>query len=186
MAKAKDSIERGEGGQPIEVMASKEEKTIYQWEALERPYQRRDREFWTTALSVLGLVSLILFFVKEFFLIAALAALVFLYYVLTTVPPSKASYKLTNKGLYLGTAQRVNWEVLKRFWIDQKWGYPVLNVETWLRFPRVVSLVIPKDEERIIVKTMEKYIPQEKDSPNFTDKFSSWVANKFPLEKKKK
>jgi len=171
---------------PMEVIAVKEEKTLFSWEALERPYKKRDKEFWTTILSILGLVSLILFFVKEWFLIAALVSLAFLYYVLTTIPPQKAKYRITNKGIFLTPAERLNWEILKRFWISEKWGYHVLNLETWLKFPRVVSFVIPKKDLKGIKKILVKYLPEQENSPQFVDKFSTWLANKIPIEQNSK
>lgn len=184
MAKAKSSSVKSEKKQPLEVLPVKEEKILFEWEALERPYQRKDREFWTTVLSVLGLVCLILFFVKEWFLIAAIIALVFLYYVLTTVPPQKAKYKITTKGFYITPSQRIDWDLLRRFWFDQKWGHRLLHLETWLNFPRVVSVVITEKDEKKISQTLEKYLPQEESSPNFLDKFSAWLAKKFPFESK--
>lgn len=180
MAKTKSSRKRTEKQEPVTVLPVKEEKILFEWEALERPYQRKDREFWTTVLSILGLVCLILFFVKEWFLIAALIALVFLYYVLTTVPPQKAKYKITTKGVYLAPSQRIDWDFFRRFWFDQKWGHQLLNFETWLNFPRVISFVIPESEEKKIAQIVEKYLPQEKSPPNFLDKFSSWLTKKFP------
>jgi len=177
MAKAKKKL-------PLEVLPVKEDKILFEWEALERPYQKKDREFWTTVLSILGLVCLILFFAKEWFLITALAALVFLYYVLTTVPPQKAKYKITTKGVYVASSQRVDWDFLRRFWLDEKWGHSVLHIETWFKFPRVLSFVILKKDAEKMIGILKKYIPQEKSSPNSLDKFSSWLAKKVPLETK--
>ncbi len=169
-------------GSPMEVPPSQEEKVLFEWTALKRPYQKKDKEFWVTVLSVLGLVSLILFFVKEWFLIAALMGFVFLYYVLTTVQPEKSKYKITNKGIYISSSEKLDWDALKRFWINDKWGYQVLNLETWLKFPRVVSLVIPEDKKQEVTDLLEKYLPQEEESPQFLDKFTDWLARKFPLE----
>lgn len=42
-----------------------EEKVLFEWEAPERSYQKKDRDFWITAISILVLVSVILFFVKK-------------------------------------------------------------------------------------------------------------------------
>lgn len=168
--------------QPLEVLPVKEEKVLYQWEALERPYQKKNKEFWTTVISILGLVSLILFFVKEWFLIAALVGLVFFYYVLTTVPPGKAEYKITTQGVYISPSQKLSWEILRRFWIDEKWDHQILHLETWLNFPRVASFVV--DKEKKVEEILKKYLPQEKSSPNALDKFSSWLSKKFPLESK--
>jgi hypothetical protein len=171
------------GRQPMEVMPSKEEKKLIEWRALERPFQKKDTEFWTTIISVLGLVSLILFFVKEWFLIGALVALTFLYYVLTTVKPEKTKYKITNKGIYYSSSERLNWELLRRFWLSEKWGHQLFHLDTWLKFPRVVSLVVPEDKKDEIVEVVQKYIPEEQNSPQFLDKFSTWVTDKLPLEK---
>ena len=182
MTQAKDvSPKKSEEKAPLEVLAVREEKTLYGWEALERPYQQKDKEFWTTVLSILGLVSLILFFVKEWFLIAALFGLAFFYYVLSTVPPGKAKYRITNRGVYLGPSQRLDWEGLRRFWFSEKWGSTLLHVETWLNFPRVVSFVVNDKEKDGLTKIIEKYLPQEEASPNFLDKFSAWISKKLPL-----
>ncbi len=185
MPKAKSQKpENDQGGrQPMEVIPSKEEKTLIEWTALERPFQNKDKEFWTTVLSILGLVCLILFFVKEWFLIVTLVALTFLYYVLTTIKPEKRQYRVTNKGVYISSSERIDWELLRRFWITGKWGHEMIHFETWLKFPRVISLVIVEDKKEELVKVAEKYIPQEKESPQFLDKFSTWVTNKLPLEK---
>ncbi|MFH1561679.1 MAG: hypothetical protein ABID04_03855 [Patescibacteria group bacterium] len=171
--------------QPMEVLAVKQEKVLLTWRALERPYQKKDKEFWMTALSVLGLVCLILFFVKEWFLILALLALVFLYYALTTVAPKETEYKITTKGVYISASQVFAWDVLRRFWLDKKWGQDMIRFETWLNFPRVVGLVIAPDKKEEIEKTVAKYLPEEAMSPTAFDKLSSWLADKFPLETKK-
>lgn len=171
---------------PVEVVASKEEKVIHFWKALARPYQKKDREFWTTVLATLGLVCLILFFVKEWFLIAAFLGLVFLYYVLTTIEPEEVNYKITNKGVYFpGGEQRVDWEVLSLFWISEKWGYKILNLETRLNFPRVIHLVIKNEEEKKIREIMLKYLSETEVKKNFTDKLSSWVTKQLPVNKSK-
>lgn len=159
-----------------------EEKTLFEWTALKRPYQKKDKEFWVTVLSILGLVSLILFFVREWFLILALSGFVFLYYVLTTVRPEKSKYKITDKGVYLSSSEKFDWQSLRRFWVNEKWGYQILNLETWLNFPRVVSFVIPNEKKEEIIDLLEKYIPQEEESPQFLDKFTDWLGRKFPLE----
>jgi len=185
MAKGKGAAESSKEKPVMEVLAVKEEKTIFEWEALERPFQQKDKEFWTTVISILGLVCLILFFVKEWFLIAAVCALVFLYYVLTTVPPQKGQYRITTKGIYASPSQRIDWEALRRFWIDEKWGHKVIHLETWLNFPKVVSFVINTDDEKKVGEIVKKYIPQEQASPNALDKFSGWLAKKVPLEGKK-
>ena len=44
----------------------KEERVLFEWMAPERAFQRRDRDFWITAIAILVLVAVILIFIKEF------------------------------------------------------------------------------------------------------------------------
>jgi len=168
---------------PIEVVSSKEEKTLLAWRALSRPYQKKDREFWTTVLATLGLVCVILFFVKEWLLIAAFLGLVFLYYVLTSVEPEVVDYRITNRGVYFpGGEDRLDWDLLHSFWILDKWGYPLVSMETWLKFPRVVSLVFNKEDKARLREIFLKYLPEVEIKKTFVDKLSNWVIKQLPLD----
>ncbi len=172
----------------LEVIPSKEEKVLFEWEALERPFQKKDFEFWTTVIAILALVCLILFFIKEWFFIATLIAFVFFYYVLTTVKPGKVKHKITNKGIfYADNLNRFDWESLRSFWFAQKWGFRLLNIETWLNYPRVLHLMINDKDAPDLEKILLKYLPKEEEETkkNFLDKFSAWLLKNLPLESKK-
>jgi hypothetical protein len=137
-------------------------------------------------LAALVLVCLILFFVKEWFLIAAFLGLVFLYYVLTTIEPEEVNYKITNKGVYFpGGEQRVDWDALSLFWISEKWGFKILNLETRLNFPRVVHLVIKNEEEEKVKGIVLKYLSETEIKKNFVDKLSEWVTKQLPVNRTK-
>jgi hypothetical protein len=182
-------IEKVTSGVSSEETSSQEEKLLLEWEALERPFQKRDFEFWTTVIAILALVCLILFFVKEWFFIAALIAFVFFYYVFTTVEPRKVKHKITNKGIfYAETPNRFDWTVLKSFWFSEKWGFPLLNVETWLNYPRVLHLVVKDQNREELEKVLLKYLPKEEEETkkNFLDKLSAWFLRNLPLETNKK
>ena len=87
----------------------KEERVLFEWMAPERAFQRRDRDFWITAIAILVLVAVILIFIKEFFLIIALGSILFLFYVLSTVPPENIKNKLTNRGYILVKPDMNGW-----------------------------------------------------------------------------
>jgi len=160
-----------------------EEKTLFEWEAAQRAFKKRDRDFWITAVAILVLVGIILFFIKEFFLIIALVSVLFLYYVLSTVPPQNVVNKITNRAVYFGDL-RYEWNLLSRFWFKNSLNSELLEFETELRFPRQVSLVIdPKDEE-LLKEIIVKKIPLIESSPGFTDKLTKWFADRLPLEKR--
>lgn len=161
-----------------------DEKVKFEWEAPERAYQKKDRDFWITVISILVLVSVILFFVKEFFLIGALISALFLYYVLSTVPPQNIKYKITNRGIYYGES-RYEWNMFTRFWFKNSLSNEMIHFETILRFPSQISLVINKEDKEKIKELVVKKLPLIDESPNFVDKLTKWGISKLPLEKKK-
>ena len=163
---------------PIEI---NEEKVLFEWEAAERSYQKRNKDFWVTAIAILILVSVILIFIKEFFLIMALISVLFLYYALSSVPPGKVKSKLTNRGIYFGEL-RYEWNVLNKFWFKKSMSSDTINFGTDLRFPRMVTIVInPKDIEKL-KEIVVKRIPLLDTSPTFIDRLTQWFASRLPLE----
>jgi hypothetical protein len=161
-----------------------EEKVWFEWEAAERAFKTRDRDFWITAISILVLVSIILFFIKEFFLIIALFSVLFLYYVLATVPPEKVKNKITNRGVYFGEA-RYSWDLLERFWFKPSLNSEMIHFETLLRFPRQVSIVINGEDKEKLKELIVKKIPLLESPPAFVDKLTKWVGDRLPLEERK-
>jgi predicted membrane protein len=170
---------------PDQIEDLNEERQLFEWTGPERSFNRRDRDFWITAIAILVLFAVILIFIKEFFLILTLFSVLFLYYVLSTVPPENIKSKITNRGLYFGEAF-YPWTDLYRFWFKKSLSSQTLAIETKLRFPREIDLVIdPKDQEKI-KEVMIKRIPHIEESPTFVDKLTKWFANHLPLEKRDK
>lgn len=171
--------------QPIEVMAVRQMKILFSWKAPLRPFKKRDKEFWTTVLAIIFLLSLILFFVKEWFLIAAIISLAFVYYVLSTVPPEEIEYRITTKGISFGE-KSYDWDLLWRFWFSNKYSERLLNIDTKLNLPGRLSLVIKKENEQVIKEIMEKYLLNEEAPLTFMEKASAWLAKKVPLDLEKR
>ena len=114
------------------VMDMNIEKDIFAWTQMERPFKRRTREFWLTAIAILVLVSVIFIFIKEFMLVVALLSILFLYYTMSTVEPSTIRYRITNRGIYWGDS-RIEWGLLKRFWIKPNLDSEAVFFETYLK-----------------------------------------------------
>jgi len=162
-----------------------EEKTLFEWEAPERSFKKRDKDFWITAIAILVLFSVVLVFIKEFFLIVALVSVLFLYYVLSTVPPQNIKNKITNRGISFGEA-KYGWDLLIRFWFKKNLNSELLEFETNLRIPRQISLVINEADKEKIKGIVLKKIPLVESSPNFVDKLTKKVGDMLPLEKREK
>jgi len=158
-----------------------EEKVWFEWSAPERAYQKKNRDFWVTAIAILILVSVILIFIKEFFLIMALISVLFLYYTLSAVPPGLVNNKVTNWAVYFGEL-RYEWADLQKFWFKNNLSNLTINFETNLRFPRMVSLVINPEDQEKLKEIVVKKIPLLESSPTFVDRLTKWFASRLPLE----
>jgi len=170
---------------PIEVIPSKEIKIFYSWRAPIRPFKKRDREFWATILSIAFLVGLILFFVKEWLLIAAIVSLIFVYYVLSTVEPEEAEYKLTSRGIiYAG--QTYPWEEIEQFWFGEKYGQKTVNFSLRTGLLGRLMILVGQGDEKEMKKILSKYLLEEEPQPSFLDKAAVWLQKKVPLEEEKK
>ena len=132
---------------PQEVISSYRIKTFLSWRAPERVFKPRNKEYWTTILSIALLISIILFFAKEYFLIAVIFALIFLYYVLSTRPPVEVDYRITNQGVTWGE-QKYAWSVFNYFFISQDGQEKVLNINTTLNFPKRLIMPLGKQDEK--------------------------------------
>jgi len=161
-----------------------EERLLIEWVAPERAFKKREKDFWITAIAILVLVAVIFIFIKEFFLIVALGSLLFLFYVLSTVPPNNVRYMITNRGIYFGETHYY-WNVLEKFWFKPSLNSEMIHFGTVLRFPRVVSLVINPEDMEKLKEIVLRRIPLIESSPNFVDKLTEWVANRLPLEDRK-
>jgi len=162
-----------------------EEKTLFEWEAPSRSFQKRDKDFWITAIAILVLFSVVLFFIQEFFLIVALVSVLFLYYVLSTVPPQNIKNKITNRYIYFGEAKYL-WEDLESFYFKKIMSSDMVLIETKLRIPREVPMVINFEDQEKIKKILLKKIPMIEYTPNFVDKLTKWGGKMFPSEKREK
>jgi len=163
----------------------REEKTVFEWEAAERAFKSRDKDFWITAISILVIVGIILFLIGEATLIVALCSVLFLYYVLSTVPPEKVKYKITNRGMYFGEL-KYSWEDLDRFWFKNSLDSEMMFMETKLRFPRQISFVInPADKDQLL-DIMKRKLPLIENPPSSMDKTIKWFGDHLPLEKRQK
>jgi len=162
-----------------------EEKTLFEWEAPARSFQKRNKDFWITAIAILVLFSVVLFFIEEFFLIVALISVLFLYYVLSTVPPQNIKNKITNRYIYFGET-KYNWDDLESFYFKKIMSSDMVLIETKLRIPRELPMVINIEDQEKIKKILLKKIPMIEYTPNFVDKLTKWGGKMFPSEKREK
>jgi hypothetical protein len=161
-----------------------EEKELYTWESSERPFKKRNAEFWSTSIIILALVSIIFIFIKEYMLVVALFSALFLYYVMSSIQPRIIINKITNRGVYYGDV-KYEWALLRRFWFTKSLDSQLVCFETNLRFPRQISFVIQEQDKDKIKEITLRRIPLVEESPQFVEKVNKWFVAKFPIERKK-
>ncbi len=161
---------------------AEEIKTLHSWEAVSRPFRKKDRSYYTTLAIIVTLLTLILLLAHEFLLIATLLSLTFVTYVLAFVPPHKVEYRISTQGVTIGE-DFYFWHFLDSFWFKKKDGFTVAHIQTHLRFPAQLMLVLDKDDEEKVKKTMARFLPfHEVPFRSWMEKWSESLQKNFPLE----
>ena len=167
---------------------AEEIKTLFSWTAPARPFRKKTRSYYTTLAVIVVLLVLILFLAKAFLLIATLLSLTFVTYVLAFVPPPVIEYGISTQGVIIGE-DFYFWHFLDSFWFKHKEGLSVLHIQTRLRFPAQLMLVLsnhegtgPANEEKI-KETVGKFLPfHERPYKSWMEKWTESLQKNFPLE----
>jgi hypothetical protein len=154
------------------------EKDLVTWVAPSRPFKRRDKQFYLTTISIAGIVCLILFLAEGAMPVILIISLIFLYYVMSTVPPENIEYKITNKGIKI-LGKRTDWQNLGRFWFIKRYDNEILVVETNF-LPNRMEMVIDSSKKEEINKKLSDYLVYEEISPSNLDKAIDWFSKKLP------
>lgn len=157
-------------------------KTLLSWKSPARPFKKRDREYFTTIGAIVFLLAVILLFLKEWLLIAVIIALMFVAYVLASIPPEEVEHKITTRGIVTGN-RTYAWDDLSKFWFSQRWKQTILNMETKLRFPGQLLLLLGDTNKDKVKEILGKYLSFEQPETTWMDNAAEWLAKKVPLEK---
>ena len=159
-----------------------EVKTLLSWRALSRPFHRKDRSYYTTIAILVVLLALIALLAQEFLLIGVLLSIMFVSYVLAFVPPSEVDYRISTQGIVIGE-HFYFWHELDSFWFKEKEGHGVLFVQTRIRFPGQLMLVLGEIQEEEVKKVVAKFLPfHEIPQTSLMEKWSEGLQKHFPLE----
>ncbi|MDO8451452.1 MAG: hypothetical protein Q7S76_01135 [bacterium] len=159
----------------------KREEVYAAWDAPSRLFKKRDKEYFTNIGAIVFLLTIILVFAREFLLIAAVLSVVFVVYVLSTVPPEEMHHKITNLGIETGGAF-YRWEDIGDFWMEEQWGQHYLVIRPVLA-PRLIVLLGHQSREKIR-EYVARHIPfRDKPQRNWVDNAANWLTQKIPLEK---
>lgn len=178
MAAVQDEKDEKVGAREAHTPIYTPEKELFTWNAAERPFKRRDRDFWVTLLSIAAIAGLVLFLVEGVMPVILIISLLFLFYVLSTVEPGQIPYAITNKGVKVA-GRLTSWEVVTRFWFSRRFDDSLLIFEI-LSLPGRLELVVNSKDKEELKKVLGKYAPEEEVPPTNLDKAANWFAKKLP------
>lgn len=164
-----------------EVVPTFKVKTLLEWQAPAWIFKKRGKDYWTTILAIAGLISIILVFVGEYALIFAIFALIFLYYVLSSNPPTEVNYQVTNRGIRWGE-KKYSWGVLNFFWIEKENEEKILKINTKLNLPGQLIIPLGEKDQEEVQEVLEDFLPYHKPEPDFVEKATGWLVKTFPIE----
>lgn len=151
------------------------------WNSPSRLFKKRDKEYFTNIGAIVFLLVVILVFAREFLLVAAVVSIVFLVYVLSTVPPEEAAHTITNLGIE-SAGHFYRWEELGEFWFEEQWGQTMLVIKPQMG-TRLIILLGSADSKKVRELVAEHIPFREQPEKTWVDNAASWLSKKVPLEK---
>lgn len=162
-------------------MVEKRKEVLYSWSSPSRLFKKRDKEYFTNVGAIVFLLIVILLFAREFLLIAAVVSVVFLIYVLSTVPPEDVEHAVTSLGID-SAGHFYRWEEFFDFWFEEQWGQALLVLNPKIG-TRVIILLGHADGKKVR-ELIAQHIPfREAPEKSWVDNAATWLSEKVPLEK---
>lgn len=132
-------------------------KSIYKWQAPERPFEPKPRE-WYIKYGFAALVIIILAVLTDtYLLIFAVVGLFALSYAMNTIPPQVMTHEITNKGLRV-SGKLFIWKQIPTFWITERGNSTFINLEVDGSSEKKIILLVGGGNINIIAKELVKYI----------------------------
>lgn len=138
--------------------------TLYSWEAPERQWQRKTREWYVIYSTIFVFLIGIATILQEVILIFAIIAFVFLWFTQAAVSPEIVTHKITSIGIKT-YGKIFRWKDIQHYWLSTKGGTMFLHLEiedeeftkNEERTQRLSLLINPEDEETIFY-TLLQYV----------------------------
>lgn len=172
-----EPAEEQKEAQPV-VVRREPENDLFTWVGPSRPFKTRSKEYYVTLFAITGLIGFVLFIAEGAMPVVLLIAIVFLFYVLSTVKPEDIEYKITNKGIKI-FGKRNDWQTMGRFWFTRRFDSEILVVETFI-LPGRMELVVKPEDREVIRKYLSAYLQEEEVAATGLEKAANWFSSKLP------
>jgi len=158
-------------------------KTIISWRAPGRPFKKRKKEFYLTALLIAVFLSILLFLFSQYLLIVVVGYLVLVGFALAAIPPRDFNYKISTEGITIEDHFYL-WQELYDFYFRKVSGVDTLHIRTQAYFPGEVILTLGDLHREQVKRAVLPFLPyREYVKPTSTEKMGDWLYQNFPLER---
>lgn len=137
--------------------AALEAKSIISWKSPVRVFKARSRRYFIKIALFAFVFILAAIAFEEIALVGVIIALVFMAYVLALSAPETIEHEITNMGIISG-GKPFLWEDLDSFWFDKRGDDRLLIVQTRLRFPTRLIILLTAVSERTLLDLLEKHL----------------------------
>jgi len=158
-------------------------RTLLSWTSPGRPFIKRGKQFYMTALLIALLVEVILFLFSQYLFMFVIASLVFVGFAFSATPPKNFHYRISTEGITIEDHFYL-WEELYDFYFKRREGVDILHVRTQSFLPGEIILSLGDIHRDQIKHAMLPFLPyRELVKPTFAEKSGDWLYKNFPLEK---
>ena len=157
-------------------------KTYLAWNSPGRPFRKRSRQFYLNGLLIMFLLLVVSFLFSQYLLMVVIVSLVFLSFVLNSVPPHDFHFRITSEGITIENHSFL-WEELYDYYFKKQEGQDVIKVRTRAFLPGELTLTLGDLTKQHIQSVMLQFLPyRESIQPSFMEKAGEWLSKTFPLE----
>lgn len=158
-------------------------RTLLSWSSAGRPFKKRTKQFYLTALLIMLFVEIIFFLFSQYVLMLVVLALVFVSFALASIPPKDFHYKVSTEGIRVEDHFYL-WQELYDFYFKKEHGIETLRVRTKDFIPGELTLTLGDVDKNHVKQVLLHFLPfREYVKPTFMEKSGDWLSKNFPLEK---
>lgn len=130
---------------------------LYEWSAVDRIDFKFDNKTFIIVVALSLILILFLAILGKFLLMGSLISLLFFIYVLGTTKPEKIVNRITARGIEFND-KLYEWKNFRNFYFTKRGKQHILIVETNLRFPASLILIVGKKDRLPIFLLMQEYV----------------------------
>lgn len=158
--------------------------TLLEWDASGRPFKKRTKQYYLTALLIMLFVEIILFLFSQYLLMIVVVALVFVAFALATVPPKDFHYRISSEGIMIEDRFFL-WKELYDFYFKNAEGIETVHIRTEAYIPGELILTLRSESKETVKQALLPFLSyREIVRPTFMEKSANWLTKNFPMENK--